>query len=940
MKAADLQKKSINPITLGFVIPFTGMCLIILFCMIASRRVYTSHVFSMLYSDMYYQYYPFFVDFRRTLLSGESLLHNWHVGLGMDYLSLMAYYVSSPLNLLSVCIPESWMMGYFILLTPLRMGLSGAFFTYFLQKVTGKQDTTAGIFGTFYALCAWVVGYRWNIMWMDTFMLLPLVALGTVQVLRERKYILYTVSLFLSVLGNYYVGLFTCIFVVIICLCYEISRFAGFKKLIVDFLLMLGLSVLAIGMTAFLELPAFMALSGTEAAARDVIGWDERNIATDSSFLALLDAMRKVAGNMSGGLEPNFKDGELPNLYCGIGMNVLAFLFLTCRQVRWRDKICTVLVLVFFNLSFIFKKLDYLWHGTHVPNMIPYRFSFLYSFVVLYMAYRAWELRRRIRPWQVCVSIVPALGLMVANDNFWDLIQLIRSGELSRQWAEATANWRWSYTNLTRLGTFAQDFIFLAYNLVFLILYFVCMLVYCWRPRLRSKTMPELRHAVREGKSRRSMAMTALVMVFCAEQLLNMVSFGVYLFPGSNLRDYPKGGQATYSMVRLMQQREQDNLFYRTETTRYQTLNDGALIGYNGVTCFTSTANKKTTSFMKAMGYYAEPSFNRYVHEQSTPVSNLFLNLKYVIDRDGKIEENPYWEDLHHLENVHLLENNAYLPLGFMTQPELAELNFNHGGDPFAFQDKLLSAATGQTVDAWKLVQHENLSIASRETELRTVTDYGYVYYKGGSEGGSVYYTYDINREGLFCIYQNAPSRNTFTFSHAPAGEDYQTLYSINAVLPAVYSVCYVQPGDRIQVTVSTGANQSSSLTVHGAVLRDDVFQQCYSTLSQSVLELTRFENTLVEGTVSCPEDGLLYTSIPQDGNWQVWVDGEKASITLVGDVMAGVMLEKGTHSVTFRYINPWFNLGSAVSLVCAGVFAVVCWLQLGRPWPKKKRKA
>ena len=32
---------------------------------------------SMLYSDAYHQYYPFFVAFRRALRSGESLLYSW-----------------------------------------------------------------------------------------------------------------------------------------------------------------------------------------------------------------------------------------------------------------------------------------------------------------------------------------------------------------------------------------------------------------------------------------------------------------------------------------------------------------------------------------------------------------------------------------------------------------------------------------------------------------------------------------------------------------------------------------------------------------------------------------------------------------------------------------------------------------------------------------------
>ena len=94
---------------------------------------------SMLYSDMYHQYYPFFVSFRRALLSGDSLLYSWNVGMGMDYLGLISYYLASPLYLLSVFIPESWTLYYFSLLAPVRMGLAGLFFAIFLKKIFQKN---------------------------------------------------------------------------------------------------------------------------------------------------------------------------------------------------------------------------------------------------------------------------------------------------------------------------------------------------------------------------------------------------------------------------------------------------------------------------------------------------------------------------------------------------------------------------------------------------------------------------------------------------------------------------------------------------------------------------------------------------------------------------------------------------------------------------------
>ena len=72
----------------SFFLPFLGMLIV----MIANEFVPFGKS-SMLYSDMYHQYYPFFVEFRQTLREGGSLVRNWSVGLGVDYLSLISYYL-------------------------------------------------------------------------------------------------------------------------------------------------------------------------------------------------------------------------------------------------------------------------------------------------------------------------------------------------------------------------------------------------------------------------------------------------------------------------------------------------------------------------------------------------------------------------------------------------------------------------------------------------------------------------------------------------------------------------------------------------------------------------------------------------------------------------------------------------------------------------------
>ena len=150
-----------NYLALAFVIPCVGM----LFVMLISQYEPFGK-YSMLYSDMYHQYYPFFVAFRDALREGKGLLYTWSVGLGMDYLGLIAYYLASPLNILSILVPEGWLLEYFSLMMPVKLGLAGVFFALFLKGIFGKEDFSVSVFGGFYGLCAWALGFQWNIMWL------------------------------------------------------------------------------------------------------------------------------------------------------------------------------------------------------------------------------------------------------------------------------------------------------------------------------------------------------------------------------------------------------------------------------------------------------------------------------------------------------------------------------------------------------------------------------------------------------------------------------------------------------------------------------------------------------------------------------------------------------------------------------------------------------
>ena len=901
MKKPQARKRfSMNYLALAFAIPFLGMLTVML---VSKYEPFGKY--SMLYSDMYHQYYPFFVAYREAIRSGNGLLYTWSQGMGMDYLGLISYYLASPLNLLSILVPESWLLEYFSLLVPVKLGLASLFFAIFLKRLYGRDDLSIAVFGGMYGLCAWALGYQWNIMWLDTFALLPLVVLGTILLLRDGKFILYTLTLFLAVFSNYYIGLFVCIFVFLLFFVYEICRWGGWRKFFADLLRIALFSLIAIGMTAILTVPTLAALQTTQSSVNKFPTTFRLNIADEHTIKGLLDAMQQVAGNMGGSIEPTFKEG-LPNVYCGIFSIMLMFLYLMAKDIKLRDKICAVFLLLFFNVSFIIRQLDYIWHGFHFTNMIPYRFSFLYSFVVLYMAYRAWLMRKHFS----VPKILAAAGLTA--------LILYCSEELKN-------------TVPLELGSVTLDIpLYILYNLIFLVLYLLSMLYGKIETAIPEEaTNRQKRQIQAQNERTRRLSANLLLGVMGIELAATLVCFGIY-FPGTGVSNYPKGTTYTASVIRYMKEREKNNLFFRAETTHSQTLNDGALNNYNGVSAFTSSANVKTTLFMQALGYGAKNTYNRYLFEESSPVANLFLGLKYMIDRDNKDKTSTYFKDVNHFGDTTLLENQYYLPLGFLAETELADYTFTSNGNAFEFQNGLFSAATGIDADVWYRIPSQNLTISANGVTITEDSGGGYIKYTDAENKSDVTYSYIAQQDGFVCIHLTLPKRNDYYVSVNGV-----ELFKEAISLPQMMAVGDVQAGDVIDIRIVCDKGESSNMTVDAAILDADVFQAGYDILNASTLELTKFKSTYLEGTISCDRDGLLYTSIPQNGNWNVAIDGEPAEIRLVGDCMVAVEISEGTHTVACTYRNAAFSLGWKITLVSAAMLLAMIQVHYKPDWKK-----
>lgn len=79
----------------------------------------------------------------------------------------------------------------------------------------------------------------------------------------------------------------------------------------------------------------------------------------------------------------------LPSIYPGLLLVLLAVIYFLLRQIKLQGKNWNGQHAVLFAISFYYIPLDKVWHGFQYPNWFPYRYAFLCSFTLIYMALRS-----------------------------------------------------------------------------------------------------------------------------------------------------------------------------------------------------------------------------------------------------------------------------------------------------------------------------------------------------------------------------------------------------------------------------------------------------------------------------------------------------------------------------------------------------------------------
>ncbi len=358
---------------LSFITPIIFLLIMAYICNYLPFGSFTFNAF-----DAYNQYPSFFIELSNILNSGHTLLYTLHGALGVNFYNIITSYLGSPLNILIFFFKENQIYLLFTLLVYLKIGFCGLTMYIYLNSLNTKYKDTYWnlIFALIYSFSGAVIAYDFHIMWLDAFILLPIIIKYLDKLILEQRGFKYTIFLGLAIMINYYMGLILCIF----CLLYFIYKSLitnNFNfKTITRFIIYSLFSGL---ISMIVLLPTIISLSGGR------ISLNTSNLLNIQDFSLYTIPYNYTIGSFIYNDNGNFGS---PQIFCTIFSLVLVILYFFNQNETKKNKIITGIFILFFNISFFFNLFDYGWSLFQIPVWWFHRYTFVYIFFLITIAYK------------------------------------------------------------------------------------------------------------------------------------------------------------------------------------------------------------------------------------------------------------------------------------------------------------------------------------------------------------------------------------------------------------------------------------------------------------------------------------------------------------------------------------------------------------------------
>ena len=367
---------------------------------------------------------------------------------------------------------------------------------------------------------------------------------------------------------------------------------------------------------------------------------------------------------------------------------------------------------------------------------------------------------------------------------------------------------------------------------------------------------------------------------------------------------------------------------YRMELTSLRARMDPCWYYYNGVSTFSSMAYEKVSNMQSHLGMFSN-YINSYTYHRQTPVYNAFFALDYIVDNStaAKAEMNPeIYKEIAMVDKYTAYENLYQLPIAFRVNEDILEWSHDNP-NPFEVQSGLFGSATG-IHNVYTDMEMTSVSGNGIECyDLSESEDGYYPYTVSDSAAASVSFELTASQDGNAYIYLKASNNDisaiTVTLPDGTAITQYID------TKPHILDLGYLKKGQMISIFAPFTEAKEGYLYLFGVTLNKKSFEDGYNALKADSLNITKFDETVIEGNIDVSENGILYTSINYDEGWAVYIDGEKVSKDKIYDIgdkaLLGVDITKGAHTITLKYTPRGLYVGCVISALTLVIFILLC---------------
>lgn len=803
-------------------------------------------------SDAFHQLSNFYASYNNALHGDQSIFYTWYGSLGLNFWALSAYYVNGLFTFLVYFFDNSRMPDAMYIITLLKFGAMGGSFYIFANRTFKLPSILVLLLSSSYALIGFSVAYSPMMMWLDGMVYLSLVILGIHRLMDKRKPILLFVSYLLLFVSNFYMAFMIGVFSFL----YYWARFSTdakqYKKSILPYFVT---SFLAGGASMVVILPTILDLRNNGEALTEI----KQLLTPDVGPWDLI--VKSMVG-----VYDTAKFGSAPFLYIGIFPLIFFLFYFLSNAIPKRRKFAYGSLILFIIASVYIQPLNLFWHGFHAPNMLLFRFSFLYSFLALVLAGYGLEKLEKKEVDKIVNIVIGLLSIFLLAYFF-------------------SNKKKYDYLTSEQL---LWTVLFLAIYLVIIVLLF--------------KKFPQKKGIL--------FGLCVLLVIFEIGLNTQAMMKGIqadWTYPSREA--YTKNYDTIQTLVD--QTKGENNSFSRVANLDRMTINESFNVGYSGVSMFSSIRNRHSSMYMNSLGFRSEGTNLVIEYDNNTLIMDSLLGIRYNLAKKDPMKFG--YKQVAKKKDYQLYENRLSLPLSILTDKGI------YKEEAVKNQTELLDYLSKEKRSFVSFTEPKQVNTENVQIEQEG----DFVYYSDVTPGKEKILQYTVSVPANTQEYLSLFAEDTAMMSDVKAEVTVNGITRTHEMkkVGQYYNLGHYDQPTVIPVKVVYRGNSLLRILRPDVLLLDTVaFEQSVQAIQKKGIDW-QVKGRKASTEVELSNAQVLLTTIPFDKGWRATIDGKPLKVESFKEAFIALNLPKGKHTLQLIFLPEGFTIGAVLFVSCILLF-------------------